>query len=80
MVTPTIKNLHEITCLEGPCAFLDILSPPYDTGEYGEGKRPCTFYKVVTNKDGDDKVQLMVYDVPHEFYSESLPYKGRPLR
>lgn len=80
MVTPTLKNLHEITCLEGPCAFLDVLSPPYETGKYGEGKRPCTFYKVVANTSDEDKVQLTVTDVPDEFYSETLPYKGQPLQ
>ncbi|XP_011505252.1 PREDICTED: 2-aminoethanethiol dioxygenase [Ceratosolen solmsi marchali] len=80
VLTPFLKNLHEITCLEGPAAFLDVLSPPYDTGDYGKGKRPCTFFKVVTINEISDNVQLVATDIPSTFYSKSLNYMGQPLR
>jgi cysteamine dioxygenase len=80
VLTPVLKNLHEITCLEGPAAFLDVLSPPYDTGEYGEGKRPCTFFKVISINEISDNVQLVATDVPPTFYSRSINYMGQPLR
>ncbi|KAJ8684284.1 hypothetical protein QAD02_020076 [Eretmocerus hayati] len=80
VLTPVLRNLHEITCLEGPCAFLDVLSPPYDTGDFGEGKRPCTFYKVAAGLEKSENVYLTVTDVPPRFYSKSLKYMGQPLR
>ncbi|OXU25330.1 hypothetical protein TSAR_000433 [Trichomalopsis sarcophagae] len=80
VLTPLVRNLHEITCLEGPCAFLDILSPPYDTNTLGEGKRPCTFFKEAVSDEMSDAVQLVVTDVPPTFYSRSIKYLGQPLR
>ncbi|XP_011873616.1 PREDICTED: 2-aminoethanethiol dioxygenase [Vollenhovia emeryi] len=90
--TPTEKNLHEILCVEGPAAFLDILSPPYDVDDYGNGTRPCTFFKSVKSNivnlnklcteltDIIEEVQLSVMETMPEFYSTSLEYTGPPLK
>ncbi|XP_012531145.1 2-aminoethanethiol dioxygenase [Monomorium pharaonis] len=84
--TPTEKNLHEILCVEGPAAFLDILSPPYDVDEFGKGTRPCTFFKMVKSKlcteatDIIEEVQLSVVENLPDFYSSSLKYRGPPLK
>ncbi|KYQ51705.1 2-aminoethanethiol dioxygenase [Trachymyrmex zeteki] len=84
--TPTEKNLHEISCVEGPAAFLDILSPPYDVDEFGKGTRPCTFFKTVKSKlytestDIIEEVQLSVVENLPDFYSSSLDYMGPPLQ
>ena len=84
--TPTEKNLREISCVEGPAAFLDILSPPYDVDEFGKGTRPCTFFKTVKSKlytesiDIIEEVQLSVVENLPDFYSSSLDYMGPPLR
>jgi len=84
--TPTEKNLHEILCVEGPAAFLDILSPPYDVDEFGKGTRPCTFFKTVKSKlciestDIIEEVQLSVIENLPDFYSSSLEYTGPPLK
>lgn len=84
--TPTEKNLHEISCVEGPAAFLDILSPPYDVDEFGKGTRPCTFFKTVKSKlctesiDIIEEVQLSVVENLPDFYSSSLEYMGPPLK
>lgn len=85
ILTPLEKNLHEISCIEGPAAFLDILSPPYDVDEFGKGPRPCTFFKTVESKlctestDIIEEVQLTVTESPSGFYSTSLEYIGPPL-
>ncbi|XP_043793587.1 2-aminoethanethiol dioxygenase [Apis laboriosa] len=85
-LTPRDKNLHEITCIEGPAAFLDILSPPYDVDESGKGPRPCTFFKTIDSSelctdspDIVEEVKLMVIEGPPDFYSGSLKYTGPPL-
>ncbi|KYN03526.1 PREDICTED: 2-aminoethanethiol dioxygenase [Cyphomyrmex costatus] len=85
ILTPTEKNLHEISCVEGPAAFLDILSPPYDN-EFGNGTRPCTFFKTVKSKlytesaDIIEEVQLSVVENISDFYSLNLDYMGPPLQ
>ncbi|KAK0182610.1 hypothetical protein PV327_000730 [Microctonus hyperodae] len=90
VLNPNDHNLHEITCIEGPAAFLDILSPPYkvDVDEHGIADRPCTFFKLLsfeetsTSSDNDDSsvlVKLKVGQQPHNFYSKSLKYLGPPL-
>lgn len=84
--TPTEQNLHEIFGMEGPAAFLDILSPPYDVDEYGKGTRPCTFFKTVKSKlcteltDIIEEVQLSVVENLPDFYSSSLEYMGPSLK
>lgn len=86
ILTPSEKNLHQISCIEGPAAFLDILSPPYDVDEFGRGPRPCTFFKTVKSKlctelmDVIEEVQLSVVESPPDFYSSSLEYIGPPLK
>ncbi|EEB14276.1 conserved hypothetical protein [Pediculus humanus corporis] len=44
MLTPTEKNIHEVECIEGPAAFLDILSPPYEDGS-SEEPRTCHYFQ-----------------------------------
>ncbi|CAK9832730.1 2-aminoethanethiol dioxygenase [Anthophora retusa] len=85
-LTPRDKNLHEITCIEGPAAFLDILSPPYDVDDCGKGPRPCTFFKTVSSSklctdspDIVEEVKLVVIEGPPDFCSGSLKYTGPPL-
>lgn len=86
VLTPWERNLHEISCVEGPAAFLDILSPPYDVDEFGRGTRPCTFFRVTgslrttENDDKLDKVRLESTESPPDFFSRSLKYLGPPLR
>jgi cysteamine dioxygenase len=86
ILTPSEKNLHQVSCVEGPAAFLDILSPPYDVDEFGRGPRPCTFFKIVKSKlctestDVIEEVQLSVIESPPDFYSSSLQYIGPSLK
>ncbi|XP_046493132.1 2-aminoethanethiol dioxygenase [Neodiprion pinetum] len=85
VLTPREKNLHQISCIDGPAAFLDILSPPYDGEEYGN-MRPCTFFRITgsirSTESGEksEKVQLVPSESPPDFFSISLEYLGPQLR
>ena len=43
---PREENLHEIATVEGPAAFLDILSPPYGPDHRTGTERECHYYQV----------------------------------
>ncbi|KAF7652341.1 hypothetical protein LDENG_00097970 [Lucifuga dentata] len=43
LLTPARDNLHQIDAVDGPAAFLDILSPPYDPDD----GRDCHYYRVL---------------------------------
>lgn len=75
VLQPHTNNLHEIACVEGPTAFLDILSPPY----YSDEEMSCTYFKVLDSDGNSDSVQLRVSDAPSNFYSISLKYQGPPI-
>lgn len=85
ILTPRDKNLHGISCVEGPAAFLDILSPPYKVDMYGQGERPCTYFDVISSNETSksdkisDQVQLIVTNSPVDFYSQTLKYTGPTL-
>ncbi|XP_043272259.1 2-aminoethanethiol dioxygenase [Venturia canescens] len=89
VLTPEDKNFHEISCVEGPAVFLDILSPPYilETRIPDIRLRPCTYFRELTNKeqclrdDGETiEVQLIAANKPPEFYARSMRYPGPELR
>lgn len=76
VLTPRERNLHEISCIEGPAAFLDILSPPYDSDT---GHPRCTLYKAIGSND-NDKVKLVPMEPPENFTSENIKYMGPSLQ
>ncbi|XP_063992001.1 2-aminoethanethiol dioxygenase [Diachasmimorpha longicaudata] len=88
VLTPHDHNLHEISCVNGTAAFLDILSPPYnvDLDERERSLRPCTFFRQIAqqlpNPSGDVpvRVKLLAVRQPPMFYSTNLKYLGSPLR
>ncbi|KAM4703230.1 2-aminoethanethiol dioxygenase [Rhinophrynus dorsalis] len=43
LLSPHRDNLHQISAVDGPAAFLDILAPPYDPGD----GRDCHYYKLL---------------------------------
>lgn len=82
ILKPFEKNVHEISCLEGPAAFIDVLSPPYIVDAFGNGQRPCTYFKCDPSgiEVGDtNKVKLRVTKILDDFYSQRLMYCGPPL-
>ncbi|XP_011312439.1 2-aminoethanethiol dioxygenase [Fopius arisanus] len=88
VLTPHDHNFHEISCLKGPAAFLDILSPPYDVDldERQRSIRPCTFFRQIAQEQTNGpegapvKVRLLAVVQPPLFYSTNLKYLGPPLR
>lgn len=83
MLTPKEGNYHSITSVDGPAAFLDLLSPPYD---YRTGQRICHYYSEITppstlGEDGDNPSNryLIEVDEPTHFQCDSFPYSGPPL-
>ncbi|CAJ0952927.1 unnamed protein product [Ranitomeya imitator] len=43
LLSPHRDNLHQISAVDGPAAFLDILAPPYDPDD----GRDCHYYKLL---------------------------------
>lgn len=89
VLSPHERNFHEIFCLNGPAAFLDILSPPYELelNHLGKSIRPCTFFRQISeeqssNNDGQlpIRVRLLAGELPQYFHSITLKYLGPPLR
>lgn len=70
-------NYHEITALDGPAAFFDVLSPPYsDVHEDGPEARHCHFYKklVVENSPERKILKLEQIDCPSHYYCDSITF------
>ncbi|XP_034941035.1 2-aminoethanethiol dioxygenase [Chelonus insularis] len=87
ILKPQDHNLHEITCLKGPAAFLDILSPPYKLESENSLGRSCIFFQKIssnspTSNDSPERVKLRATSEPPAscFYSTNIKYLGPPLR
>lgn len=50
-LTPCDKNFHKVECVEGPAAFLDILTPPYADGT-SQDPRSCHYFEEMS-PEGD---------------------------
>ncbi len=75
LLTPTQSNFHEISSVDGPAAFLDILAPPYD---HYAGQRECHYYKVYEGSgEGKDSPKYLVeIPQPREFWCCQSEYLG----
>lgn len=87
VLSPDERNFHEIHCTNGPAAFLDILSPPYNINyeEVDKSIRPCTFFRQASPdnhsiNDATHNVKLIAMELPPKFYSTHLQYLGPSLR
>ncbi|CAG9800348.1 unnamed protein product [Chironomus riparius] len=77
---PDNCNYHELTALEGPAAFFDILSPPYsDISDSSPNARHCSFFKkekiMVDNSGLNPTVKLTQIPVPDHYYCDSVYYE-----
>ncbi|XP_013383160.1 2-aminoethanethiol dioxygenase [Lingula anatina] len=77
---PEEGNLHYIEAVNGPMAFVDILSPPYD---HDTGARVCHYYKELNiEKDvtgsgiQNDICWLLEIPQPSDYWTASAKYKG----
>lgn len=73
---PEHRNIHQVECLNGPAAFMDILSPPYDTlNEQGE-MRKCNYYRVLSEV-APNLFKLQKTESPSSFWTDSAPFIGK---
>ncbi|KAG0692603.1 2-aminoethanethiol dioxygenase [Chionoecetes opilio] len=79
-LNPGDNNVHEIHALDGPAAFLDILSPPYGNDARLGLERDCHYYREVgggVGGGGDGgKVLLCQVETPVDFWCDQAEYKG----
>lgn len=76
----TNYNYHEITALDEPAAFFDVLSPPYkEIGDEESEPRQCHFYKklMVDNNPERTILKLEKIDCPSHYYCDSV-YFDKP--
>ncbi|RZF45143.1 hypothetical protein LSTR_LSTR012605 [Laodelphax striatellus] len=78
LLSPRRGNLHEIHTVDGPAAFVDILSPPYDTDIPGVGPRPCRYFREVSHPDDNLVKKLIRIPSPSDYWSDTAPYTGPP--
>lgn len=78
VLEPDKGNLHEIESVGGPAAFIDILSPPYETYIPNVGPRKCSYYKVVKELMGN-VFQLVETGSPSWYWNDTFPYTGPEL-
>ncbi|KAM4636147.1 2-aminoethanethiol dioxygenase [Discoglossus pictus] len=90
LLSPHRDNLHQITAVDGPAAFLDILAPPYDPDD----GRDCHYYTLLqqaspepSEEDGSHQpaadggvtpreVWLLEIPQPADFWCGGEPYPG----
>lgn len=80
-LTPTERNFHEICSVDGTAAFLDILSPPYDTSDFGE--RSCHYFKEQndeTPRHVTNETRLIHISSPPEYWNDVAVYEGPAIR
>jgi cysteamine dioxygenase len=78
-LTPSERNLHEIQSVDGPAAFLDILSPPYDDA----GERSCHYFKEASDDTCglvSNQARLIHIPSPPEYWNDVAVYEGPTIR
>lgn len=71
------QNFHEISALEGPAAFFDILSPPYsDFNDHRDDARHCQFYrKLMVDNSSERKIlKLESIECPPHYYCDQVEF------
>ncbi|KAL0278730.1 UNVERIFIED_CONTAM: hypothetical protein PYX00_000463 [Menopon gallinae] len=74
ILTPTERSIHEVECLAGPAAFLDILAPPYEEDSCSEPRGCHYFQEVVDNKNEDNYTRLIQISDPN-YWAAPIDFK-----
>lgn len=72
LLAPHLSNFHRIRPISGRAAFLDILSPPYQTLIPAWGERQCTYYEPV--EAADDVLTLVPTVCPSSFWCNEVTF------
>lgn len=78
LLTPAQGNYHEIIAKDGPAAFVDLLTPPYNEND----NRDCHYYQVAGHsltKIESEKLNLtwlLETGKTDDFWCTSFPYQG----
>ncbi|XP_066957573.1 2-aminoethanethiol dioxygenase [Macrobrachium rosenbergii] len=80
-LTPNSQNIHEIHSIDGPAAFLDILSPPYGTDKRLGVERDCHYYQEVESFNVPylsigSLTFLVSIPSPTDFWCDQAEYTG----
>lgn len=71
------SNFHEITAVNKPVAFFDVLSPPYsDLSEENPESRHCHFFRKLMVDNSSEKKVLKLEQIPcpNHYYCDNLQY------
>lgn len=72
---PEKNNFHELTALDGPAAFFDILAPPYsETNDPSIDARHCSFFKKIMVNSDEKVIKLINIPVPDSYYCDAVIY------
>lgn len=75
ILDPIVGNIHEIETINGAAAFIDILSPPYDTDLESTDYRKCSYFRI--NAEKEPKIyELEEIVTPSWFWSDNYAYEG----
>lgn len=80
-LSPDSENMHEIYSVDGPAAFLDILSPPYGTDKRLGIERECHYYQEIETfkapqLPNHNLTLLMNVPSPSDFWCDQADYTG----
>jgi len=64
LLTPIKSNIHEVKCINGPAAFLDVLSPPYDSDSGDKVPRSCHYFKEILSSTSSLNNVVQLVQVP----------------
>ncbi|KAK9501937.1 hypothetical protein O3M35_012567 [Rhynocoris fuscipes] len=75
VLSPTKGNIHEISAVDGPAAFVDILAPPYSSLIVGYGPRPCHYF-LELDCEGESAQKLIKINDHPGYWTDIAPYLG----
>ena len=69
---PEQGNIHSVTAIDGPAAFIDFLAPPYSN----DGQHTCHYFQVESSDHVNDVHTLLEVGCPSWYWCAYAPYIG----